>query len=224
MLKQIKRTVFPALLAALIFAMHLALPTAGAAQTRRIAFLPFKANAPQDMGYLTTGIRDMLASRLASEIDLTVIDKAVVDKAMASAGTPTQKEAFLKLGKTLQADFLVVGSLTALGSSLSLDAKVFDMAKAEPRNFYATAKNESEIIQSIDSLAWDISEKIFAHKRPATALTQPVAAGQNGARPSRSMPPPIQTGPLPAAQGCSKATLPLFIPRTSPASFRNPRT
>ncbi|MDP2852230.1 MAG: VCBS repeat-containing protein, partial [Gallionella sp.] len=181
MLKQTKRTV-TVLLAALIFVMHLALPATGAAQTGRIAFLPFKANAPQDMSYLTSGIRDMLASRIASEVGLTVIDKAVVDKALASAGTPTQTEAFFKLGKTLQADFLVVGSLTALGSSLSLDAKVFDMGKGEPRNFYATAKNESEIIQSIDSLAWDISEKIFAHKRPASALLQPLGAGQPGAQ------------------------------------------
>ncbi|MFA6465772.1 MAG: hypothetical protein WCT30_08455, partial [Desulfurivibrionaceae bacterium] len=89
MSKQTKRTV-PVLLAALLFVLHLALPAIGAAaQPGRIAFLPFKANAPQDMSYLTTGIRDMLASRLASEIGLTVIDKAVVDKALASAGTPT---------------------------------------------------------------------------------------------------------------------------------------
>ena len=178
MLKQIKRTVFPALLVALLFAMHLALPTIGAAQTGRIAFLPFKANAPQDMSYLTSGIRDMLASRIASEVGLTVIDKTVVDKALAGAGTPTQTEAFLKLAKTLQADYLVVGSLTSMGSSLSLDAKVFEVAKGTPRNFYATAKNESEIIQSIDSLAWDISEKIFAQKRPASALAQSQVAGQ----------------------------------------------
>ena len=182
MFKHTKRTV-PFLLAALLFALHLALPASGAAQAGRIAFLPFKANAPQDMGYLTTGIRDMLASRLASEVGLTVIDKTAVDKALAAAGTPTQTEAFIKLGKALQADFLVAGSLTAMGSSLSLDAKVFEMAKGAPRNFYATAKNESEIIQSIDSLAWDISEKIFSHKRPATALVQPQAAGQAGAQP-----------------------------------------
>ncbi|MHB1185849.1 MAG: FG-GAP-like repeat-containing protein [Desulfobulbia bacterium] len=179
--KQTKRTV-TAVLAALIFVMHLALPAVGAAQTGRIAFLPFKANAPQDMSYLTNGIRDMLASRIASEIGLTVIDKTVVDKALAGAGTPNQTEAFLKLAKTLQADFLVVGSLTAMGSSLSLDAKVFEVAKGAPRNFYATAKNESEIIQSIDSLAWDISEKVFAHKRPASALAQPQAAAQSGAQ------------------------------------------
>ena len=179
MLKQIKRTVFPALLVALLFAMHLALPTTGAAQTGRIAFLPFKANAPQDMSYLTSGIRDMLASRIASEVGLTVIDKAVVDKALAGAGTPSQNDALLKLAKTLQADYLVVGSLTSMGSSLSLDAKVFEVAKGAPRNFYATAKNEGEIIQSIDSLAWDISEKIFAQKRPASALAQPQVAGQS---------------------------------------------
>ncbi|PKN46428.1 MAG: hypothetical protein CVU58_07665 [Deltaproteobacteria bacterium HGW-Deltaproteobacteria-16] len=69
-----------------------------------------------------------------------------------------------------------------MGSSLSLDAKVFEVAKGAPRNFYATAKNESEIIQSIDSLAWDISEKVFAHKRPASALAQPQAAAQSGAQ------------------------------------------
>ncbi|OGQ88000.1 MAG: hypothetical protein A2512_10305 [Deltaproteobacteria bacterium RIFOXYD12_FULL_56_24] len=174
--KQSKHTFFPVLLAALIFVMHLALPTLGAAQAGRIAFLPFKANAPKDMSYLTSGIRDMLASRLASEIGLTVIDKAVVDKALAGAGTPTQAEGFLSLAKNLQADYLVVGSITALGSSLSLDAKVFETGKAAPQSFYATAKSESEIIQSIDSLAWDISEKVFAHKRPASAQPTPQAA------------------------------------------------
>ncbi|HIJ89426.1 MAG: FG-GAP-like repeat-containing protein [Desulfobulbaceae bacterium] len=184
MSKQTKRTVLlPALLTALIFAMHIALPTIGAAaKTGRIAFLPFKANAQQDMSYLTSGIRDMLASRLASEIGLTVIDKGVVDKALATAGTPTQTEAFLKLGKSLQADYLVAGSLTALGSSLSLDAKVIDVAKGAPQSFYATAKNESEIIQSIDTMAWDIGEKIFDHKRPASAILQPQAIGPQGAQ------------------------------------------
>lgn len=176
--KEIKRTFFPVLLAALLLALHFAVPTTGAAQAGRIAFLPFKANAPQDMGYLTSGISDMLASRLASEIGLTVIEKGVVEKALAGGGTPAQKESLLKLGKTLKADYLVTGSLTALGSSLSLDAKVFDLAKGTDQSFYATAKSESEIIQSIDTLAWDIGEKIFAHKRPASALIQPQAAGQ----------------------------------------------
>lgn len=179
MLKQTKRTILPVLLTVLVLVMHSLLPAVGAAQAGSIAFLPFKANSTQDMGYLTTGIRDMLASRLASEVGLTVIDKTTVDKALASSGgSPNQTEAFLKLAKTLQADYLVAGSLTALGSSLSLDAKFFDVAKGTAQSFYATAKNENEIIQSIDSLAWDISEKVFSHNRPVTALSQPQATGQ----------------------------------------------
>jgi len=172
--KESKLTV-SVLLASLIFVIHLAMPALGSAQAGRIAFLPFQANAPKDMSYLTSGIRDMLASRLASEVGLSVIDKAVVDKALSNAGTPTQAEGFLSLAKALKADYLVVGSLTALGSSLSLDAKVFEAGKDVSQNFYATAKNESEIIQSIDSLAWDISEKVFARKRPATAQLTPRA-------------------------------------------------
>ena len=63
--KESKLTV-SVLLASLIFVIHLAMPALGSAQAGRIAFLPFQANAPKDMSYLTSGIRDMLASRLAS--------------------------------------------------------------------------------------------------------------------------------------------------------------
>ncbi|MFA7383319.1 MAG: VCBS repeat-containing protein [Desulfurivibrionaceae bacterium] len=208
--KESKRTV-SVLLTALILVIHFALPTLGSAQSGRIAFLPFKANAPKDMSYLTSGIRDMLASRLASEIGLSVIDKTVVDKALTSAGTPTQAEGFLSLAKTLQADYLVVGSLTALGSSLSLDAKVFEAGKDAPHSFYATAKNESEIIQSIDSLAWDISEKVFARKRPATAQLPPQAAAVQAppqyatAHPERAFPGRAGNSPFVYSKGINSA-------------------
>ncbi len=142
----------------------------------KIAFLPFKANAPKDMGYLTNGIRDMLASRLASEVGLTVLDKNNVDAALPKTGSLTKPQDFLNLGKKLGADYVVAGSLTAFGASLSLDAKIYDTAKGSHQNFYATAKSESEIIPAIDTLAWDIGEKTFGHKRPVTALRQPQAA------------------------------------------------
>jgi len=162
---------------ALILALTSA-PALAADKTGSIAFLPFKANAPQDMTYLTSGIRDMLASRLASEIGLTVIDKGLVDKALAGAGVPAQNDAVRKIGKSLGADYLVAGSLTSLGGSLSLDAKVFDMATGTPQSFYATAKGENEIITAIDTLAWDIGEKVFNQKRPAAALAQAAAPAQ----------------------------------------------
>lgn len=174
--KNLAISLFFPLIAALI-CLH-AFP-AQAAQAGRIAFLPFKANAPQDMSYLTSGIRDMLASRLGSEAGLSVIDKATVDKALAGAGVPAQNEGLLALAKALQADYLVSGSLTSLGGALSLDAKVFETAKSGSQSFYSTAKNENEIIQSVDALAWDIGEKVFGRPRPASAKAQ--SAGQTAA-------------------------------------------
>ncbi|MGV1100886.1 FG-GAP-like repeat-containing protein [Thiovibrio sp. JS02] len=172
---------FLSIIALALAFVSLSMPAQAANKSGTIAFLPFKANAPQDMSYLTSGIRDMLASRLASEIGLTVVDKGLVEKTLATAGAPAQNDAFVKLGKSLNADYLVAGSLTALGSSLSLDAKVFDIASGTPQSFYATAKSENEIIVAIDSLAWDIGEKVFGHKRPAAALAQPQAAAPSQA-------------------------------------------
>ena len=172
------RRFFPAarlfFLLALAFTL-LSAPALAAEKSGTIAFLPFTANAPQDMSYLTSGIRDMLASRLGSGVGLTVIDKGLVDKALAGP-VPTQNEALLKIGRALRADYLATGSLTALGGSLSLDAKVFDLATGTPQSFYATAAGENEIIPAIDNLAWEIGEKMFGQKRPASALAQPQAA------------------------------------------------
>ncbi|HIJ79767.1 MAG: FG-GAP-like repeat-containing protein [Desulfobulbaceae bacterium] len=142
----------------------------------RIAFLPFKSNGPKDMTYLTNGIRDMLGSRLASEVGLTIIDRATVDQTLPSPAQLKNVDDYRQAGKQLQADYLVIGSLTAFGSSLSIDSKVFNVAQGSLQSFYATAKNEDEIILAIDKLAWDISEKVFSHPRPATALVQPATA------------------------------------------------
>lgn len=161
-------------------------PRAHAAEkTGRIAFLPFSAHAAKDMGYLSSAVRDMLASRLASELNLTVVDKAQVDAALAGLAPPSQAEAQAALAARLDASYLVSGSLTALGSALSLDAKVYDRAKGGSQSFYATAKDESAIIPAIDSLAWDIGEKVFQRPRPATAQVIPGAAQAAQAAPGQ---------------------------------------
>jgi len=166
--KSLSRALLPALL---LLALSL-VPAQAAEKTGRIAFLPFATHTAKDMGYLGGAVRDMLASRLAAELGLTVVDRTRVDTALAGAEPPAQAEGQAALAAGLEADYLVSGSITALGSALSLDAKVFDRAGGNLQSFYATAKDESAIIPAIDSLAWDIGEKVFQRPRPATALVQ----------------------------------------------------
>ena len=42
-----------------------------------IAITPFTLNAPDDMGYLKTGIQDMLESRLSQDKNITVISEVI---------------------------------------------------------------------------------------------------------------------------------------------------
>lgn len=157
-----------------------------------LAILPFKAHAPQDMGYLTSGIRDMLASRLAAEAGVTVVDKRIIDDALAAAGTPGEAVWYAALGQKLTADYIIAGSLTALGNSLSLDAKVYTMSGGGPaQSFFATADSEDTIIRAIDSLAWDIGEKVFG-LAPRPAAPQ-AAAGASPAAAAAGQQPAYQT-------------------------------
>ncbi|MFZ5775776.1 MAG: FG-GAP repeat domain-containing protein [Thermodesulfobacteriota bacterium] len=138
----------------------------------RAALPPIAAPAAEGR-QLAGPIRDMLSSRLAAELGLTIIDRAATDKAAAGANL-SQPESVVKLGKGVQADYVVTASITALGNSLSLDAKVFEVARGTHQSFYATAKGENEIIPAIDGLVLDIGEKVFGRPRPASA--QPSAA------------------------------------------------
>lgn len=148
---------------------------APAAPAKKVAFLPFETHAAKDLSYLTSGIRDMLASRLAAGAKIRVVDRAAVDKALGSAKL-SQPEQFRALGKNVGADYVVAGSLTAIGAGMSLDAKVFGMAGNEPaQTFFATAASENEIISAIDQLAWEIGGKVFGAQKPGS-VTAPAAA------------------------------------------------
>jgi hypothetical protein len=54
---------------------------------------------------------------------------------------------------------------------MSLDAKVLSVSSTfKPISFYASATKEDELINAINQLSWDIAEKVFGSKRPASAI------------------------------------------------------
>jgi TolB-like protein len=149
-----------------------------------VAILPFTLNAPPDMQYLQEGMRDMLGSRMRSEAGVQIIAKTDADGALKVVGGRPTPENLPTLAKQLGADYLIFGSITALGGGISMDTQVF--AASSPAGqalqpFYASATANDQIMQSIDSLAWDIIEKLFNKKRPVAAVPVPQAQAQAGA-------------------------------------------
>ncbi len=148
---------------------------------KSLAMLPLQINAAKDISYLQSGIRNMLASRLTTEAGVKIINQSLVSQHAPKSGQISDVKALQDLGRTLQADYLLTGTMTAIGKSLSLDATLYSISEDKPvDSFYASAATEDDIISAVDSLAWDIAEKSFGKQRPvpkyqatAPAMMQP---------------------------------------------------
>ncbi|MBU1709735.1 MAG: VCBS repeat-containing protein [Proteobacteria bacterium] len=137
-------------------------------QKPRVAFLPFEVHAAKDLSYLQDGVRVMLASRLAAGAGIQIIDKLQVDSAVAQ---PQSENMINAVAQAVKADYVVIGSITGLGGSVSLDAKVYKMPEPGAyESFFVTAAREEEIILAIDQLAWDIASKVFGAEPPVRKM------------------------------------------------------
>jgi len=141
--------------------------SAAAEPAKSVAVLPFEMHAPSSMAYMQEGLRDMLASRLAANGGAVIIEPDKVDALQAESGNLQQQQA-VEIARHLAADYLITGSLTSLGGSMSLDAKVFAADEtAAPLSFYASAAEEKEVISAINQLSWDIAAKVLGVTSPA---------------------------------------------------------
>ena len=152
---------------------------AHAAEPKRVAVLPFKINAEKDLSFLREGIRDMLTSRLTKEGQVLVISRPETDAALGTApGTITEPIA-RQIGAKLNADYVVFGSLTVIGNSTSMDAKMLDVSGSKPpMAFFTQSQDMGDIIPKVDEFATDINEKVLGQTVVARegAEAQPKAA------------------------------------------------
>ena len=143
------------------------------ATPQKVAVLPFQINAAQDLSYLREGILDMLASRLAWEGKVQVIEKHLVKEAMAGRQGPLNEAAARQLGKALGADYVLFGSLTVFGDSVSMDAQMVDVTGDKaPVTVFAQTKGMNEVIPRINDFAQDINSKIFGRAPTVTAAQE----------------------------------------------------
>jgi TolB-like protein len=160
---------------------------------KKVAILPFQMNAPQDLNYLREGIMDMLASRLAWEGKVEVMEKQAVKDALAGHQGPINESVARELGSELGVDYVLFGSLTVFGESVSIDAKMVGLKEDNPPvTVYAQTKGLSEVIPRINEFAQDINNKIFGRGTTVAAATAPPQP-----RFSKAHPETIMSGPAP---------------------------
>jgi len=142
-----------------------------------VTILPFSINSADNIDYVKQGIEEMLSSRISSSDKITITDKNVVLQELKKSKIKNiSSDEALKLGKKLKSDYVVWGSITKIGNSISINGKLTDIAETKSDIGVST---QSQTLDDIIPKVNDFSEKILTH----ILGTTPQAQSQTSAQP-----------------------------------------
>ena len=149
-----------------------------------VAVLPFSVHSAENIDYVRQGIRDMLASRISVSEKLEVIGRdSLSDSQSVAAGKEVTPADLLAVGKKVNADFVVWGSITKIGSSLSIDGKMLDIAANKSAlNITAQCPTMDDVIPKMNDFAQRITTHILGAP-PQTIAAMPTAKEMIVSRP-----------------------------------------
>ena len=153
-----------------------AAPSLWAKEKNSVAVLPFSVHSAENIDYVRRGISDILSSRISVSEKIEVISPDALLTALKETGGKELAMADIySLGKKLNADFVVWGSITKIGNSLSIDGKLFDISAYKAAvAFVAQIQNMDEVIPKINDFARKIEAHIVGAPLPtAGTLTAP---------------------------------------------------
>jgi len=165
----------------ILLALILTLPSPSMTQPRdtnkvyKVAVLPFLIHSQENLDYLREGIHDILISRITVEGRIVIIERSVVERALyEERPMRLDEEAAKKIGMRVGADYIVLGSITKIGSYISLDARLISITEEKPPlGVYTQHKGIDDVMVKIGDFAQDIGYKILGRRAMAGRPTGP---------------------------------------------------
>lgn len=148
-----------------------------------IAVLPFSTHSAEDMDYIRYGVWDMLSSRISYQDKIQVVEKDVIANLIKDNKDLSSSNIY-DIGSKLKADYVVSGSLTKIGSVLSVDGKLFDMATTtKPAlSLFYQCQTLDEMIPKINEFAQQINHQVLGSVPDASlqpSMKQPIASSSS---------------------------------------------
>ncbi len=171
-----------------IFMLAFAVGLSWAKDTYKVTVLPFTINSAENIDYIKQGIEEMLASRISVPDKINVTNKNIVnDEIKKSKIKEITESNVYSLGKKLNSDYVVWGSITKIGSSISIDGKLVDILNNKSDiGIFTQSQTLDDVIPKIN----DFSEKIIQRILGATP---------SSSAPSVTVPPPATSPQVPSA-------------------------
>ncbi|WP_373501343.1 FG-GAP-like repeat-containing protein [Desulfococcus sp.] len=190
---------FSILITALLLSIGFSLgcaPETLAEPESKVLILPFNIHSDKDLSFLKNGIQDMLGTRLTKPGKLQPISKEAALKSSRGIVAIDEKTAG-SLGEKMGADYVVFGSLTVFGDSISTDARLLDTGRKKILlSFNESGKESGDVIAHIDRFAGKVDETLFGGAGGAPA--PPAAAPKTDEEQSRMHPESLWTGKVDA--------------------------
>jgi len=151
----------------LVFAVIIGSSQSATAKVNRVAIVPFQINAEKDLSFLRDGIVDMLTSRLYLEDKVAVLSREETAKVLETVSPPINESKARKIGSRLGVDYVLFGSLTVFGNSVSIDAKMVDVSgSSPPLTFFNQSQGMDQVIPNINLFATQVNAKVFGRAMP----------------------------------------------------------
>lgn len=170
---------------ALIFILYLAMifltaDVLCAKDKSLVTIIPFSINSAENIDYVKNGIEEMLSSRLAASDKIAVTKKDdLLQSTQKSQIKEITAENIYDIGRDLNSDYVVWGSITKIGSSISIDGKLVTVDKTKSDIGIAShAQNIDDVIPKINDFAETIIRHILGtapQKNAAPAVAPPTA-------------------------------------------------
>ncbi len=144
-----------------------------------VAVLPFTTHSAENIDYVRQGVLNMISSRISVNEKIEVVGRDVIQDALNELGKKEPAPAdFAVLGKKLNADFVVWGSITKIGSGLSIDGRLIDAASSKTATAIAVlCRNMDEVIPKVTDFAQKIESHILG--TPSQAAEPPSAPAES---------------------------------------------
>jgi outer membrane protein insertion porin family len=143
-----------------------------AADQATVAVFPFDVFSSQPMDTLKQQMQGMLRERLIAQ-GVKVIDAGKVNQALKRSGQTLDLSQARRIAGDLGADFAVYGSLTKIGSRLSLDVKILDsLGMNRPQSSFVEGVGLDTLQNLAGKLAQDIAVKVSGQEKVAQVIIE----------------------------------------------------
>jgi len=131
----------------------------------RVSVLPLQENQDSQYNYLTSGVRQMLISRLVGQGGFEIVDSAVLTENPTRLRRQLKSGSFDEVRQEIDTDLVIDGTFYSLKDAVQLNISVYSLTtEIRQKDYSLKAESPENLMGSISSLAAQIGEDVSKNR------------------------------------------------------------